>query len=50
MQNTGKILHKVFKVAVNEILQALTILGESESEVYFCIPEPKNFTEETILS
>ena len=32
-QNMGKVLHKVFKAVVNEIFQALPILGESGSEV-----------------
>ena len=38
MQNMFKILHKVFKTAVNDILQALPILGVSGSEFsYFII-------------
>ena len=40
-------LHKVFKSAVNEILQVLPIWGESGSEVSYFIPEPRNFSEVT---
>ena len=36
-------LHKVFSTAVKEILQELTPLGESGSEVSHFIPEPRNF-------
>ena len=43
MKNMGKSLHKVFKAVFNEISQALTILGESGSEVSEFIPEPENF-------
>ena len=32
-RNMGKILQKPFKAVVNKILQALSILGESKSEV-----------------
>ena len=39
----GKGLHKVFKAVVNDILQALPILGESVSEVSYFIPDPINF-------
>ena len=38
-------LHKVFSTVVKEILQALTPLGESGSEVSHFIPEPRNFAE-----
>ena len=46
----GKGLHKVFSMVVNEILQELTPLEESGSEVYHFIPEPRNFPEVTELS
>ena len=46
----GKGLHKVFSSIVKEILQELTSLGESGSEVYHFIPEPGNFAEVTKLS
>ena len=46
----GKGLSKVFKDAVNEILQVLPIFGESGSEVCYFIPEPRNFAEVTKLS
>ena len=46
----GKGLHKVFKAVVNELSQALPILGESGSEVYYFILEPRNFAEVTRLS
>ena len=46
----GKGLHKVFKAVVNEILQVLPILGESGSEVFYFISEPRIFAEVTILS
>ena len=49
-QNMGKSLHKVFKAVVNEILQVLPILGEYGSEVSYFIPDPRNFSEMTILS
>ena len=42
-QTMGKGLHKVFKAVVNELSQALPILGESGSEVYYFILEPRNF-------
>ena len=42
-------LHKLFKTVVKEILQDL-LLGESCSEVYHFIPEPRNFYEVTKLS
>ena len=41
----GKVLHKVFGTVVKEILQELTPLGESGSEVSHFIPEPRNFAE-----
>ena len=46
----GKGLHKVFKAVVNEISQVLPILGESGSQVSYFIPEPRKFSEVTILS
>ena len=49
-QNMGKGIHKVFIAVVNEILQVLPILGESGSEVYYFILEPRNFAEVTRLS
>ena len=36
--NMGKNLHKLFKAVVNEISQALPILGESGSEASYFIP------------
>ena len=42
-KNMSKYLHKVFKSVVNEIFQALPILGESGSEVSYIITEPKKF-------
>ena len=50
MQIMGKGLHKVFSTVVNEILQELTALGESGSQVSHFIPEPRNFAEVTKLS
>ena len=41
----GKGLHNIFKTVVKDILQELTPLGESGSEVYHFIPEPINFAE-----
>ena len=46
----GKGLHKVFITVVKEILQELTPLGESDSEVSHFNPEPRNFAEVTKLS
>ena len=46
----GKCLHKVFSTIVKEILQELTNLGESGSEVSHFIPEPRNFAEVKKLS
>ena len=45
----GKGLHKVFSTVVKDIYQELTPLGESGSEVYHFIPEPRNFSEVTKL-
>ena len=45
-----KVLHKLFKAVVNELSEALPILGSSVSEVSYFIPEPRNFAEVTILS
>ena len=39
--NMGKGLHKLFKAVVNEISQALPILGESGSEASYFIPQPR---------
>ena len=49
-QNMGKGLQKVFGTDVEEISQNLPILGEYGSEVYYFIPEPKNFVAATRLS
>ena len=46
----GKGLLEVFSTVVNEILQELTALRESGSEVSHFIPEPRNFSEVTKLS
>ena len=46
----GKGLHMVFSTIVKEILQELTNFGESSSEVFHFIPEPRNFVEVTKLS
>ena len=46
----GKGLHKVFSTVVKEIFRSLTALGESGSEVYHFIPEPRNFAEVTKLA
>ena len=46
----GKGLHIFFKAVVNEILQALAILGEYGSEVSYIIPEPWKFAEMIRLS
>ena len=45
----GKGLHKVFKVIVNELNNALPTLGESGAEVSYFITEPMNFVEVTRL-
>ena len=49
-QSMGRGLHKLFSTIVKDILQELTPLGESGSEVSHFIPEPKNFAEVTKLS
>ena len=49
-RSMGKGLHKVFSTVVKEILQELTPLGESGSEVSHFIPEARNFDEVTKLS
>ena len=46
----GKVLHKVFRTIVSEILQELTNFGEYDSEVSHFIPEPRNFAEVTRFS
>ena len=48
-QKMDKGFHKVFKAAVNEILQVFPSFCESGSEVYYFIPEPRNFEEVTRL-
>ena len=49
-RSMGKGLHKVFSTVLKEILQELTALGESGSEVSHFIPEPRNFAEVKKLS
>ena len=49
-RSMGKVLQKLFKTVVKEILQELTPLGESGSEVSHFIPEPRKFVEVTKLS
>ena len=46
----GKGLHRLFCLVVKDILQELTHLGESGSEVSYFIPEPIKFAEVTKLS
>ena len=46
----GKGLHRVFRTIVSEILQELTNIGETGSEVSHFIPEPRNFAEVTTLA
>ena len=46
----GKCLHKVFTTVVKEILQYIPPLGESGSEVYYFIPEPRKISEVNKLS
>ena len=46
----GKGLHKLFSTVVKETLQELTALGESDSEFFHFIPEPRNFAELKKLS
>ena len=41
----GKGLHKVFNTVVKYILQEMTPLGESGSECFHFILEPRNFSE-----
>ena len=48
--NMGKGLCNVFGAVVNEILQALPLLGKSGSEVSYFIPEPGTFSEVNRLS
>ena len=45
-----KVLHKVFKAVVNEISQALPILGESGSSVSYFNPKHNFLIEVTRLS
>ena len=49
-QRTGKGLHKEFSTVVKDIFQELTALGESGSEVFHFILDPRNFAEVTKLS
>ena len=49
-RSMGKGLHKVFSMVVKEIPQEWTHLGESGSETFHFIPEPRNFYEVTKLS
>ena len=49
-RNMGKGLQKLFKAAVNYILQVLPIFGEFGSEVNYFIQESINFSEVTKLS
>ena len=49
-QNTGKVLHQLFKAVLNEISEKVPILGESGSEFSYFIPEPRNFLKVTRLS
>ena len=44
-QSMGKVLRKVFSTVIKDILQELTPLGESGSEVSHFILEPRNFAE-----
>ena len=46
----GNGFHKVFSTVVKEIFQELTPLGESGSEVFHFIPEPRNLAEVKQLS
>ena len=43
-------LHRVFRTIVSEILQELSIFGETGSEVAHFIPEPRNFAGVTRLA
>ena len=49
-RNMGKGLQKLFKAVVDEISQALPILGELGSKLSYLIPEPIKFSEVTRLS
>ena len=49
-QSMGKGFYKVFKTVAKYILQELTHLVESGSEVSHFIPEPSNFDEVTKFS
>ena len=49
-RNKGKVLQKVFKTVVKDISQDLPPLGQSGSEVFYIIPEPRNFSEVTKFS
>ena len=46
----GKGLHKLFKAAVNDISQVLSILGEYGSEVSYFIIDTRTFSEFARLS
>ena len=50
MENISKCFHKLFKAVINEISQALPILGEYGSEFSYLIAKPRNFAEVNILS
>ena len=50
MRIMGKGLHKVLSTVVKEISQELTPLVEFGLEVFYFIPEPRNFAEVTKLS
>ena len=43
-------LHKLFKAVVNDISPASPFFGQSGLVVSYLIPEPRNFSEMTILS
>ena len=49
-RNMGKGLHKVFKTVVKDTSQYFPPVGESGSEIYRFIPEPRNFAEVKKLS
>ena len=49
-RSMGKGLHKVVSTVVKDILQEMTALGESGSEVSHFIPEPRDFSEVKKLS
>ena len=46
----GKVFYEVFSTVVKDILQELTPLGESGSDVFHFISEPRNFSDSTKLS